>query len=255
MNSILSSRTLLAASLAFAAGAAQAQGLFDDNVARKNIADLRQQVEAQNKAIDERLGRIEGSLTDRSIELTKLIEALRGDLAKLRGQIEVMSNQVEQLERRQRDLYVDLDTRLRKMEQAQAQLVEKVTAPEREAAKEKEAYEAALNQFKLGNYQLAVTGFQGFMSTFTASKLLPSAQYWIGNAYYALRDYKGAITAQQKVLASWPESDKAPDALLNIASSQAELGDVKGARATLQLIVTKYPSSQAAEPARQRLRR
>src|SRR5437763_14497115 len=38
----------------------------------------------------------------------QLIESLRQDVAKLRGQIEVLSNQTETLERRQKDLYVDL---------------------------------------------------------------------------------------------------------------------------------------------------
>ena len=82
---------------------------------------------------------------------------------------------------------------------------------------------------------------------------MPSAQYWVGNAYYALRDYKNAITAQQKIVAAWPDNAKAPDALLNIASSQAEMNDSRAARETLQLLLKKYPTSPAAEQARQRL--
>ena len=82
---------------------------------------------------------------------------------------------------------------------------------------------------------------------------MPSAQYWIGNAYYALRDYKMAIAAQQKVLASWPGSAKAPDAMLNIASCQAEMGDGKAARDTLQQLLKKYPGTPAAEQGKQRL--
>ena len=36
-----------------------------------------------------------------------------------------------------------------------------------------------------------------------ASKLAPSAQYWIGNAHYAQRDFKQAVVAQQRVLTQW----------------------------------------------------
>ena len=82
---------------------------------------------------------------------------------------------------------------------------------------------------------------------------MSSAQYWIGNAYYALRDYKTAIAAQQKLLVSWPTSPKAPDALLNIASCQSEMGDAKAARETLQALVKKYPGTPVAEQAKQRL--
>jgi len=236
--------------------------LFDDEEARRQIIRLRSQVEASQKTIDERLaaidarlGQMDSSGQNRAVDLSQLLESLRQDMAKLRGQIEVLANQTDNIERRQKDLYVDLDTRLRKLEQNQSQLQDKLSQGERNAAAEKQAYETALNQFKLGNYQLAITSFQAFMTNFTGSELLPSAQYWIGNAYYAMRDYKSAIAAQQKVVRTWPDNSKTPDALLNIASSQAELGQSTAARETLRTLVKKYPSSSAAEQAKQRLAR
>jgi len=91
------------------------------------------------------------------------------------------------------------------------------------------------------------------MTNFSSSELLPSAQYWIGNAYYAMRDYKSAIAGAAEVVRLWPENSKAPDALLNIASSQAELGQSNAARETLRTLVKKYPASSASEQAKQRL--
>jgi tol-pal system protein YbgF len=248
-------RAVLVLGLCLIAGAARA-GLFDDEEARRDLAALRGQVGTNQKAVEERLGKIETGLSrietllqDRSIELAKLIDELKQDLARLRGQIEVQANQIDTLDRRQKDLYVDLDARLRKLE-ASAQAQEKLAA---EPVAEAKAYEAALNQFKLGNYQSSVAAFQSFLATYPNSPQLSSAQYWIGNAYYALRDFKMAIAAQQKVLASWPDSAKAPDALLNIASCQAETGEAKAARDTLQALLKKYPGTPAAEQAKQRL--
>ena len=237
--------------LCLVTGAARA-GLFDDDEARKDLAALRAQVGANQKAVEERLARIETLVQDRAIELAKLIDELKQDLARMRGQIEVQANQIETLDRRQKDLYVDLDARLRKLE-ASAQAQEKQAASAPDPLAEGKAYEAALNQFKLGNYQSSVAAFQSFLATYPDSQQVSSAQYWIGNAYYALRDYKTAIAAQQKVLASWPNSAKAPDALLNIASCQAEMGEVKAARETLQSLLKKYPGTPAAEQAKQRL--
>jgi tol-pal system protein YbgF len=241
------------------AGAAHA-ALFDDDEARKQINQLKTQAEAQQKsleqrlsAIDAKLGQMDSTSQNRVVDLSQMIDSLRQDMAKLRGQIELLANQTETLERRQKDLYVDLDTRLRRIEQTQTQLQDKMSQGERSAAAEKQAYETALNQFKLGNYQLSITNFQNFMTNFSSSELLPSAQYWIGNAYYAMRDYKSAIAAQQKVVRLWPENSKAPDALLNIASAQTELGQSKEARETLRTLVKKYPSSSASEQAKQRL--
>ena len=260
---------LLAAGMLLAAFTASAQGLFDDNEARRRIAALRAEVEANQKALDQRLANIEAAVQEAQdkralVELASLIEDLRQDIARGRGQNEVLLNRAENLERRQKDLYVDLDNRLRRIEQSQqqleqalqgqiAQIQDRLAQPERSAAQEKQAYEAALNQFKLGNYQTSIAAFQNFMVGYPNSELVPSAQYWIGNGYYAMRDYKFAIAAQQKVLSSWPDNAKAPDALLNIASSQSELGDVKAARETLKTLLSRYPQSPAADQAKQRL--
>jgi tol-pal system protein YbgF len=234
---------LLAAALA----PLPAFALFSDDDARKGVADLQKRVEAQQQ----QLQRIEREVTDKRavIELSNLIDGLRQDIANLRGQIEVLSNRIDGLDKRQKDLYVDLDTRLRKFEQGQ---VDKDKAAQAAAA-EQQAYEAGLAQFKANNYGTAIQSLQSFLTTYPQSPLAPSAQYWIGNAHYALRDYKNAIAAQQKVIANWPESSKAPDALLNIASSQAEAGDPNASRNTLRTLVSKYPSSPAAEQAKQRL--
>ncbi len=212
---------------------------------------MRRQVDAAAKLVEERLARVE----DRRalVELAAQIEALRGELARLRGQIELLQNQSETADKRGKDLYVDIDTRLRKLEQTKEAAVEKPPAEAGPPAAETRAYEAALNQFKLGNYPLAISAFQGFLVTYPVSKLAPSAQYWIGNAHFAQRDYKQAIAAQQRVLSAWPDDAKAPDAMLNIASAQDALGDRRGAQRTLEALVAKHPASPAAASAKQRL--
>ena len=248
-------RAALLLALCLATGAARA-GLFDDEEARRDLAALRAQVGANQKAmeqaLEQRFSRVETLVQDRSIELTKLIEELKQDLARMRGQIELQANKIETLDQRQKDLYVDLDARLRKLE-ASAQAQEKQAAAAPDPLAEVKAYDAALNQFKLGNYQTSIVAFQNFLTTYPDSQQVSSAQYWIGNAYYALRDYKMAIAAQQKLLASWPDSAKAPDAMLNIASCQAEMGEAKAARETLQSLLKKYPGTPVAEQAKQRL--
>jgi len=244
-------RAALLLGLWLMAGTARA-GLFDDEEARQAVAALRVQVEANQKAAEERLAKIESLAQDRAIDLAKQLDELKQDLAGMRGQLEVQAHQLETLDRRQKDLYADLDARLRKLEAA-AKAEEKPVASAPDPVAEGKAYEAALNQFKLGNYQSSVAGFQSFLAAYPDSPQVSSAQYWIGNAYYALRDYKMAIAAQQKVLTSWPNSPKAPDALLNIASCQAEMGDTRAARETLRTLQKKYPGTPAAEQAKQRL--
>ena len=260
----LAGRAALVAVLLCAAGPVAHAALFDDEQARARIEALRKQTAATQQAVDERLAKIETEVRDRRalVDLASQIDALKADLARMRGQIEVLLNQSETSEKRQKDLYLDIDTRLRKLEKdkestaaaaAAAAATPPADAPPSPA--ETKAYEAALNQFKLGSYPLAVSALQGMLVTYPNSKLAPNAQYWIGMAHAAQRDYKNAILAQQKVITVWPNDAKAPDAMLNIANSQEALGDRRGAQKTLEGLLEKYPTSQAAASAKQRLQK
>ena len=224
--------------------------LFSDDEARKGVTELRQRLDAQQETLT-RMDRDLKELGDKRavIELSNMIEGLRRDIASLRGQLEVLANRIDGLDKRQKDLYVDLDTRIRKFETVQAEKDKATQA----AQAEQQSYEAGLAQFKANNYGAAIQTLQQFLVSYPSSQLAPSAQYWIGNAFYALRDFKSSIAAQQKLVATWPDSAKAPDALLNAASSQREMGDLNAERTTLKALVTKYPNSPAAEQAKQRL--
>ena len=266
-------------------------GLFDDEEARKQILQLRSQVAETQRALDQRINELEAQARNRSIiDLFNQVETLKSELSRLRGQIEVLQNETENTQKRQRDLYVDLDGRLRKME---AQMTEQaaraaqmppavvgpaappgtgappvVGDPSRalppasvvppptvvtDPVAEQRAYDQGLEHFRGGRFGEAVTAFQLFIRNFPKSTLLPSAQYWIGNSLYAVRDFRGAIATQRQLLTQFPDSAKAPDALLNIATAQSELGDLQGSRATMQEVLTKYPASEAGAKAKQRL--
>lgn len=260
---------------------APAQIFGGDETARKQIAEQSKRIEdlrQQNDALSGRLTRIEESIkslssTNPALELAGHLDTLRQELKQLRGQIEVLGNDVQMAAKRQRDMYVDLDARMKRLEQPSAAAEAAPASPAPAAAAgakpapasaptppapqasdaETRVYEAAQNQRKIGNYQGAIAVFRNFISQYPRSPLAHRAQYWIGDSYYNLRDFKGAIASQQRLIASYPDSASVPDALLNIASSQHELGDAAGARKTLDRLVARYPTSEAAEKARRRL--
>ena len=278
--------------VAHAAGAA----IFDDDEARRRIESTNIRVSQLQRQIEDRLTAIEQQLKGQGLaDLANQMQVLQTDIAKLRGQLEVVTYELEQSQKRQRDLYVDLDTRLRKIEAAAA--AEKTDAtnpalpppgalpptngaappealpppaaanapppgpvaalpPARNSAEgvaEQRAYDAALDQFKRGDYAGAINAFNAFMKAYPRSPLASSAQYWLGNAQYARRDYRGSIATQRQLLKDYPDSGKAADALLNIASAQADMGDNAAARRTLEQLMNQYPKSEAATRAKQRL--
>ena len=255
--------------------------LFDDEEARKRIEATNQRLAQIQKQFDDRIAALESQLKSQGlIELFNQVELLKAEAARLRGQIEVLTYELAEAQKRQRDLYVDLDSRMRKLEAGPAAsvpppLTEGAPAPPEvvanapgvpatgvpplavpatpPAAGEQRAYDAALDQFKRGDYPGAIAGFQVFVKNYPRSPLASSAQYWVGNAQFARKDYRASIASQRQLLQLWPDSAKVPDALLNIASAQSELGDSVAARRTLEELIGKFPQSESAIKAKQRL--
>lgn len=259
----------------FAAGPASA-GLFDDEIARKQIAEQQKRVDElrqQNDGMAGRLAKLEEDAKAQPVlALVAEIEKLREEIRNLRGQVETLGNNIEGVAKRQRDMYVDLDQRLRRFEQPGAAIAPTpgAAAPAAGAAavaeapkpasttagvsvEENETYERAQGQRRIGNYQGAITAFQAFIAKYPKSTLAPRAQYWIGDSHFNLRDFKNAIASQQKLVAAYPDSSSVPDALLNMASAQLEAGDNPAARKTMDGLIARYPSSEAAEKARRRV--
>ncbi len=223
-------------------------GLLDDDEARKAILDLRGKVDNVARDLNARID-LKADKTS-TLDLISQHEQALQEIAKLRGQIEVLSNDLANAQKRQKDFYVDLDGRLRKLEPRQINIDGKEAAVE---PSEQGAYDAALAQFKSGDYKSAVGSLDAFVKRYPESGYAANAQYWLGNAYYAQRDCKSAIAAQQMVVKNYPDSPKAADALLNMASCYTELKDKANTKKTLESLVAKYPDSSAAQTARERL--
>ena len=216
-------------------------GVFDDTEARKEIMRIRD-------AYGQRLDRLEAG-SQAQLELSNQLESMKSEVAKLRGQVEVLTYKLDSIEKRQKDFYVDLDNRLRQIETRAQPAAAKPVDPAAEARD----YQAALDLLKAGKYAEAGEGFEKFTQAYPASSFLPSANFWAGSAWYQAREVARAGDYYRKVETQWPDDARAPDALLGLANSQQAMGDVKGARSSLEALVSRYPESSAAQMAKQRL--
>src|SRR5512141_314861 len=100
---------LVVSALALAQPAQAALFGNDEELARQQQA-LQQRLDA----LDARLGKTEAAMQQNQplLDLLKELEALKAEVARMRGQIEVQANQLDTLGKRQNDLYADLDQRL-----------------------------------------------------------------------------------------------------------------------------------------------
>lgn len=116
-----------------------------------------------------------------------------------------------------------------------------------------EAYGLAYNDYLKGNYDLALTGFQNFLTHYKTTSLAPNAQYWIGESFYGKKDYAKSIEAFNKVAADYPKSEKVPGSLLKAGYALIEMGDKAAARSYLKKVVETYPLSNEARLAKNKL--
>lgn len=245
MNKTIQASLAAAIMAAFSFAPLQAQAaLFEDDEARRAIIDIRARLDNMQSEINAKADK------SNNFDLNNQNEQLRQEIARLRGQIEILTNELANAQKRQKDFYVDLDNRLRKLEPQQVTIDGKEVSVEQA---EQRSYDAALTYFKAGDYRNAGTAFYDFTRRYPQSGLAASAQYWLGNSYYAQRDYRNAIAAQQVVVKTYPDSPKAADALLNIASCQMELKEKPAAKKTLETLIAKYSDSHAAQTAKERL--
>ncbi|MDR2015779.1 MAG: tol-pal system protein YbgF [Azoarcus sp.] len=225
----------------FLAGPAQA-GLFDDAEARQQINNLKQELQSRLETV-----------SNGQFELANQAEEMRAEVARLRGQLEVLLNEIETLKNRQRDFYIDLDSRMRQLETNAQQ----TTAPAQTSGAGdgggNGSYEAALGLLKEGRTAEALAELDTYINNHPDSDNLPEAHFWAGTAALQTKNVAAANKYFNIVLGRWPKSAVAPDAMLGLANGQLAINDRRNARLTLQSLINRYPSSNAAITAKQHL--
>ncbi|MGY0194844.1 tol-pal system protein YbgF [Leptothrix sp. BB-4] len=256
----------------------QAQaGLFDDEEARKAILELRgrlDKAESANSQLNQQLQQQQAArkteMSDLAeqlnvlrrgvLDLNSQIEVMRGEMAKLRGQDEQVTQSTRDatrdladLQRKQKDLLAALaaqDERLRRLEPQKVSLDGKEITVD---VSEKKAYDDAIGVLRKGDFARAVDALQAFQRRFAGSSYGGHVQYWLGNALYGKGDVKEAMATFRALVTTTPDHPRAAEALLAVANCQVELKDPKAARKTLEELVKTYPQSEAAQSGRERL--
>ncbi len=116
-------------------------------------------------------------------------------------------------------------------------------------------FQNAFRQLQAGQYDTAIQAFNQQLSQFPQGTQADSAQYWIGEALYALHQYENALTAFNAVLQRYPSSNKRALALLKIGYIYHEMRDYVSAREILGQVINSFPNTSTARLAEERLRK
>jgi tol-pal system protein YbgF len=228
-------------------------------------------VQAQRASLADRVSALESQAATQTqgagqanMELLNRTTQMQDEIRALRAIIEQLQNDLEQARQRNREQYIDMDSRVSALESGSANPASAAPAavkpappakPAPAAAGENAAYQAAYNGLiKQGDAVTAAGQFQSFLQTYPDSRLAPNAWYWLGESYYATASYELALKSFGILLERFSDSGKAPDALLKSAYCHLELKNTVQGKQQLERVIALYPEHPVADMARSRLR-
>ncbi|MEJ2590670.1 MAG: tol-pal system protein YbgF [Candidatus Thiodiazotropha sp.] len=241
---------------------------------------------------EQRLERLERMMRSQNLaDLVYQVQLLKQEVQRLNGELELQKHAMDAMNKRQRDLYLDIDQRLSRLQpgaagslaglppavpaapvtpaplqppaaqpaqtQAQAPVAAATPPPSSppDPKQEAGAYEKAFNLLKQGRYKESIAAFKQFLATYSGGNYEDNAQYWLGEASYVNRDFDNALSDFNKVLTNYPQSSKVPGAMLKMGYIYYEQQAWDKARDILQRLQTDYPSSTEARLGEKRLER
>ena len=234
-------------------------GLFSDDDARKQVKQLEARVVKLEQALAAAEADKEQNIRS-TLDLQIQMEALNTEVRKMRGQNEEFTHNLQDAEKRQKDFYIDLDTRLRRIEAggstANANTSDR-SAGNKEASSdtvgESRAFDAAYAFYKAENYQNAATAFRDFLKNYPQSVHEANVLYWMGNSYFLQKDCKNSVNSYQALIGKYQDHPRVQEAMLNIAACQLDLKNKAAAKKTLKQLISQFPGSDASEKAKKRL--
>jgi tol-pal system protein YbgF len=273
--------------------------LFEDEGARKKLNEIQDQLNALQSSIEfeikekftnfEKSNKVDPKLIN---SLSERINTLFDDLAKLRGEVEVLTYSLQTSEERQKVLYKELNERLQKIEDSAVKIENNVNSAESppknqplpqndliiqeeevlpeiapepipQAADlpplvdkniEYQEFEDAKKLITATKYKEAFDALDKFVVNYPSSELLPEAKYNLGYTQFALRNYKAAINTFNKIVLEYPDNPIAPNSLYQVSNSQIQLTRITKAKQTLRTLIKKYPNADIIPSAKKRLK-
>ena len=109
------------------------------------------------------------------------------------------------------------------------------------SASPQDEYDMAYGYVLHKDYSLAEQSFRDYLKKYPNERLVPEAQYWLGESLFQQQRYRDAAESFLGVSTKFERSAKAPDALLRLGQSLAAMNQKEAACATLAEVGRKYP--------------
>ena len=180
---------------------------------------------------------VTGNLEDLYSRVSAQDQVVRDLTAKME-QIEFSQ---KQLEDRLNQINADIDVRFNMIETKKTQNTPSKETPSKTG--DKEAYDAAYNLMKKGEYKKAEEAFTLFMKEYPNSSLIGNANYWLGETYYARGLFEQAVGIFADGFTKYKKNSKAADNLLKLGLTMKSLNKKTEACTAFNSLSTEFPKA------------
>jgi tol-pal system protein YbgF len=119
-------------------------------------------------------------------------------------------------------------------------------------------YESSFDDYTAGRWDLAIQGFQNFVTAFPRAPQAPDAQYNIGQSYFQQSKWPEARDAYQRIITDYgqvAQPGTLADAHYKLGMTYERLNQPDAAKEAYQTVVQKYSSTSTATLANSALQR
>jgi len=195
------------------------------------------------------------------------------EIQTLRGKVEELTHQLEQMQVRQQTMYTDLDRRIgaksaplpvippvghKKAAVTATSTAIASSVPSKSAqpnvAEEQQTYQLAYDLIKSEKYDQAIAALQSMLHKYPSGQFAANAHYWLGELYGLQGKNTLSATEFQTVLKQYPGSPRIADAGLKLGLIFAAELKWREAKAAFKNVINRYPGTASARLASEQLK-
>lgn len=209
------------------------------------------------------------------LQMLGRIDSLKTEVQQLRGLVEQQNHEINNLKKRQQNIYADINARLQHLETgkaigssgrhenlavpvAQRKPVTPPAKPKKKPktkASEKAAFDKAFTSVRQSKYQLAIKRFTKFLNDYPAGEYSDNATFWLASVYKVVGDLPNAKQNFQAVFTQFPKSEKAALSMLKLADIYLAENKKSKAKQMYSQITAQYAGSTSAHMAEKKLQK
>ncbi len=257
IQSIISVLLVLAGSLSWGWAGTEEEIIRLQN----DVLQLQNQIRVLQKSVDDTtavlkslLEQLNDQMATSNVQMASVGEIIRSQRATQDDSLDQVRQEIQSLSIKWDDTNTRIAALQGKLQENQLQVQSLRNVPSAGSTIEPDqVYSSVYNDYLMGNYDLAIAGFQDFLANYADSEYSDNASYYLGVCYTEKGYYEQATQAFDQVINLYPTADKTPTAYYKKAFVLQQLQLDVEAVETLTKLVTIFPDSQEAVLARQQL--